>query len=1284
MNRPAPFASELLAVAPLGALVTELGRFPTYVSDRGRVYAAGGHVGALTFDSLRVHAKVRGTGAYDTQWSWHAGHWLPSCSCPVGPYCKHAYALGCCVLAHDDAAINRRDPRLARLLPPRVMSQPALLDLPAASARRAPEQRLSEQRTPGLATLQRLRTATEPWSRKQYVQQLLGRMSLDLDLYGEPFTGILSESDPDLLCWRLAAEIKARGGGWLPPALEPFRDRPELSARRADRTRSELADLVVAWAAQRRKNSQRSLRLIFGLRARAGGDAGVSVEARVTTPRLFDEPRTMQQLQQLCTQQRRSADLFAPEEAALLDWLVTSGVGGSDNFYAWPYGGGYEGSRYLRGAELRSLLLRLSANAHAGESAMAVWSDKLDQQLAARAGVIPNGPVRLRTDPARLLPMLVARGDSLYLDLRFLWPDGEQRSFDEVVYVDGSSEAGQWQPNLVLAAGEFSLLLEEPPEPVLERFRAVGGLALPPAERAQLIGLLASRFPHLAEALGPHTRLHEVRTAVTLDLRDDDWLQLRLLAYTGDWQPGTAPQDGVIVFEYSPERGWLRQNETAADPEYGAITGEGPEPSPAGGDLVAPEAAPEPRTLSIPMPDTDIWIEAPQPEAVQPVTAWLEQTEAASGLKRGPGGYEPVWPDRNVGWWLRASARRMAGFAEAWAQRPPGAAYFGTERIRRLLSGRARVTPRVRITASGIDWFSVSAEWQSEGLRLSDADLAKLRSAKAAFVKLPSGWVHRDVAAVHEEAMAVFADLGLEPGQGEQRLTMWQLAAAKTESLAALERMGADESAVRAVEELRQRVASFTGLPRIAPPAGLTATLRPYQQAGLDFLAYTSSIGIGAVLADDMGLGKTVQALAWLEHLRTTEPDDGPSLVVCPASVVHNWAREAQAFTPGLRVLLLTRGNERHELRREIPEHDLIVTNYALLRRDIEALRELEWRAAILDEAQNIKNPDAVVTKAALELQARHRLALTGTPLENRALDLWSIISFVNPGYLGSRLQFGARFDRPDAPPHARTLLAAKLRPILLRRMKREVATDLPERIEERRDCELTPGQRQLYLAELQRSRALVETLSAAPGGIKQNKIVILAALTRLRQICCHPALAGGKSSLGSGKFDALFELLEPLLAEGHKVLLFSQFVQCLKLLSAAMAKRTITHHLLTGESVKREQIVAAFQDDPDPCVFLISLKAGGTGLNLTAASYVVLFDPWWNPAVEAQAIDRTHRIGQDRTVIAYRMLAEGTLEEKIWELQQRKAALARDILGEDGFARSLTREDLNFLLTET
>jgi SNF2 family DNA or RNA helicase len=405
--------------------------------------------------------------------------------------------------------------------------------------------------------------------------------------------------------------------------------------------------------------------------------------------------------------------------------------------------------------------------------------------------------------------------------------------------------------------------------------------------------------------------------------------------------------------------------------------------------------------------------------------------------------------------------------------------------------------------------------------------------------------------------------------------------------------------------------------------------------------------------------------------------------VVAPTSVIHNWEREAARFAPGLRVLVLERGERRHSLRREIARHDLVVTNYALLRRDASLWAEERLFAAILDEAQSIKNPDAAVARAAHALHARHRLALTGTPLENRALDLWSLSAFVNPGHLGPRRAFVARYDGADTPPHARRLLAAKLRPVLVRRLKREVAPELPDRIEERRDCELTAGQRKLYLAELRRSRELAGDAPADGRRAGQRRIEVLAALTRLRQICCHPRLVAGGGELGSGKLDALFELLEPLLAEGHKVLVFSQFVRFLELVRAELDARGMRSHVLTGETTRRDEVVRAFQEDAEPVVFLVSLRAGGTGLNLTAASYVVLLDPWWNPAVEAQAIDRAHRIGQERTVIAYRLVTRGTVEEKILALQERKAGLADDVLGEEGLARSLSREDLAYLFEE-
>jgi SNF2 family DNA or RNA helicase len=705
--------------------------------------------------------------------------------------------------------------------------------------------------------------------------------------------------------------------------------------------------------------------------------------------------------------------------------------------------------------------------------------------------------------------------------------------------------------------------------------------------------------------------------------------------------------------------------------------------------LVAPDGAESAGGAEAPAPVADEaganpWREVPEPARVAAALEWLDALGAGRGDRRGAGGVPPE-VDAARGWWLRLTSRSAEKLDTLWRERPGTVSWFGNRAARDLLAGRRRVRTRMTVTSSGMDWLSVRAEWEAEGLALTDADLARLRSAREPFVRLSGGWVRREDAGAHDAVAIALADLGLEADGREQKLSLWQLAQARDESFAVLADSGADTETLATLTRIRETLGGFAGIPQVPLPQDLVATLRPYQKEGLDFLVWTSSLGLGAVLADDMGLGKTVQALAWLEHLRTTEPGGGPTLVVCPASVAHNWAREAARFTPKLRVLVLASGRERRVQLQRVTEFDLVVTNYALLRRDIAHWREVDLRAAVLDEAQNIKNPDAAVARAARELRARHRIALTGTPLENRALDLWSILAFVNPGLLGPRARFVDRYDKPDAPPHVRRLLAARLRPVLLRRLKEQVERDLPARIEERLDCELTPGQRKLYLAELARSRQLLDALVEKREDVAKSRVIILSVLTRLRQICCHPALVGGELAAGSGKLDALFELLEPLLAEGQKVLVFSQFVRALDLIADRMKAANLPFHVLTGATPtrEREKVVAAFSEAPEPCVFLVSLKAGGTGLNLTAASHVVLFDPWWNPAVEAQAIDRTHRIGQTRAVVAYRLYAEGTVEERIAELQQRKAALARDVLGEDGFARTLTREDLSYLLSD-
>ena len=641
------------------------------------------------------------------------------------------------------------------------------------------------------------------------------------------------------------------------------------------------------------------------------------------------------------------------------------------------------------------------------------------------------------------------------------------------------------------------------------------------------------------------------------------------------------------------------------------------------------------------------------------------------------------WFTPEPGLWIGdANENFLAALAAVWQQRPGQADYLGNQAFQRLFLSPRQMRPTLLVKGSGIDWFTVSAEWEQEGLKLTPADLQRLSSATSRFVKLPdAGWVELDTRAVAQAHEAI-ADIGLENlSATPQKVGLEQAAHLDDNSL---KRFGDSAEA----KTLRKRLSGFEGVPEIAIPKKVDAELRPYQKEGFSFLCHLTRLGLVGILADDMGLGKTLQTLTWLTWLHErNSKDPKPALVICPASVLHNWRREANRFAPHLRVLVLESGADRHNLRKQIPQHDLIVTNYALLRRDLEALQKFPFGALILDEAQFIKNPTAQVTQSVKQLKADQRLALTGTPLENRLLDLWSITDFVQTGYLGSQEHFAHTYDLQgegeegeSAQRIARKRLSSKLRPLMLRRLKRQVAKDLPERIEVRRDCELGEEQRKLYLAELRRSRDQIMQ-AVAEKGLMKSKIHVLAALTRLRQICCHPRLVG--SDTASGKTETLLELLEPLLEEGQKVLVFSQFVQMLKLMEAECVIRNIPTHILTGESKERQNIVQEFQNDTRPGVFLLSLRAAGTGLNLTNASYVILYDPWWNPAVEAQAIDRSHRIGQTRTVHAYRLIAPGTVEEKIWELQQRKAKTISDVLGEEGFARSLSKDDLEYLFSE-
>jgi superfamily II DNA or RNA helicase len=1301
-TRPGEHSVEDFSEEQLLSLADAMARFPSFVRARGREYAVQARVGPLLFLPDGVGARVRGTRTYEVWWNWDYEAWEPTCSCPIGEECKHQYAVACCIL--DPL---RRVPaylgRLARLLPDRPATH-ARLGLPdprgpargfgAAAIEDGPLETPSSVapvRTRGRefrpapwseigmagphelprgrpAGLEPLRAARDRWSRATALERMLMQeFGASVPVFRPPFDAILSHPDFDIMCWHLARALPAWTGGRLPAALERFAQRPDLEQLHVAGMRDALATRLAEWSAERARAPERSLRFVFGMEREPSGPPALVVEARLTSRKLRDEPRSPGQVQHLLREAQRRPGHLAPDQLTLLeifaasqaDWAQSS-AGGSEN--------------------VTTTTVRRLLETGAGSQAL-VWDERLDQELAERHGITPGAPARMGARTVAIVPVCEADGGGLVLRLQMRWPDGKALGLERALLLSGTRTGPRRHPSLVVCEGEVHVVGDQPPAEITELFVAANGLPLDRKRDKRLLEQMAERFPATRASLAPWTRVDPAAPLVAIDVREDDWMQIRLFAAPPGalWKPLDPVTRGTRVQEFSPEEGWNDYSAAARGrtaPAFEATT-------PAGEGL-ASEAGPGSAAPAAPaVAGQDSWLERMDDTLLAPALDWLARTGAQDGSKSGAGGSQPPHADSHLGWWLRLVPRRMAAFAEAWDTRPAVVRWYCTPAARRLLGQVHAVRPRLRVAPSGVDWFSVSAEWEAEGLSLTDDDLAALRRASGPYVKISSGWVRREAGELVDDAAETLAEIGIEPGAGLQRVSVWQLAQAAPQALAAFEALGADSAAVDAIRALRKKVAEFEGLPHAEVPDGFRGTLRPYQQQGVDFLAYGSSLGLGAVLADDMGLGKTVQALAWLLWLRARTPDLGPALVVCPASVVHNWAREAEKFAPGLRVALLTSGEQRHALLAEAGSHDLLVTNYALLRRDIEAWRKVPLGVAILDEAQNIKNPDAAVSRAALTLEARHRLALTGTPLENRALDLWSIMAFVNPGLLGDRAAFAARYDRPDAPPHARRVLAARLRPSLVRRMKQQVAQDLPERIEERRDCEMHPAQRRLYLAELAASRALIEDLSAAPGGLKKHRIEILAALTRLRQICCHPALTGDAPGAGSGKFDALWELLEPLLAEGHKVLVFSQFVRCLELIEAEIRARGIAYHVLTGETPtkRREEIVARFQGDERPAVFLVSLKAGGTGLNLTAASYVVLFDPWWNPAVEAQAIDRTHRIGQTRTVIAYRLLTRGTLEEKIWELQQKKAALARDILGEDGFARTLTRADIEYLL---
>ncbi|MBX7143147.1 MAG: DEAD/DEAH box helicase [Oligoflexia bacterium] len=494
------------------------------------------------------------------------------------------------------------------------------------------------------------------------------------------------------------------------------------------------------------------------------------------------------------------------------------------------------------------------------------------------------------------------------------------------------------------------------------------------------------------------------------------------------------------------------------------------------------------------------------------------------------------------------------------------------------------------------------------------------------------------------------------------------------------------------LKTLTSRLREFHAIEAVKPTKSFTGKLRSYQLDGLSWFSFLHQFDLGGILADEMGLGKTVQALAFIQAMKEKRTSDKsmkkPVLVVAPTSVITNWVYEAKRFTPKLKVLLL-HGPGRKAGFSEIPEHDIIITSYALLRLDRFDLEKHEFSYIILDEAQNIKNPETATTKAAKTLRARGRIALSGTPTENRPLELWSIMDFLMPGYLGSVDFFRTYIERPilEGGPgvNVARFLNSKTKPFILRRTKAEVEKDLPPKIESSQYVSMAPSQAQLYNQILEEVRPRVFD-AVKKFGIRGASVSILAALLRLRQVCNHPnSIEALKEVQGyeSGKFNLLRDLVEEALASGRKILLFSQFREMLAIIRRYLDETNVNHLYLDGATRNRQELIDKFNSDSDVRLFLVSLKAGGTGLNLTAADTVIIYDPWWNPAVENQAVDRAHRIGQTKTVNVYRLITENSIEQKIMQLKAKKSRIVDALINENGLSTlSLTKDDLENLLS--
>lgn len=702
-------------------------------------------------------------------------------------------------------------------------------------------------------------------------------------------------------------------------------------------------------------------------------------------------------------------------------------------------------------------------------------------------------------------------------------------------------------------------------------------------------------------------------------------------------------------------------------------------------------------TVGVTRADDAAWL--PDPKDVKRYgTRDLAGEQAAAGRLRQAGF---SGPNASGLWQLMGQDRVLSFFARDYARMQSTWEVTLDEQLAHSKQKNLEpVTPEFRVTGSGERWFDLEVSYATAGgERFSAAEVQQwLRGGGSR--RLKNGkFAVLDTDALSEVQEVLLDCAPDQLGGGGEGGMRFRLPAAQAGFLESS--LGGVGLNLQAPAAWRDRARGQSGEAKlICPPLGaLESVLRPYQRHGVAWLGFLRANSFGGVLADEMGLGKTLQVLAHLAAVRAAQAGRPPCLVVCPTTLVFNWAAEARKFTPQLKVLVLN-GPQRQRHFAAMAEHDLIVTSYALIRRDADQYPELPFDTVILDEAQHIKNRRTQNALAVKRLRSEHRVILTGTPLENSVFDLWSLFDFLMPGYLGKVDDFRDRYEVPitkerDAGAMAR--LGRRLRPFLLRRLKRDVATELPAKLEQVAYCELNDEQAALYQQLLSATRK--EVLSAVgEQGLAKSRMLVLTALLRLRQVCCDlrllaPAATAEEQQAEapprakvrdvSGKTELFGELLDEILDGGHRVLVFSQFTTMLGLLREKLEADGTAYCYLDGSTSDRGAVVEKFQRDEAIPVFLISLKAGGVGLNLTGADTVIHFDPWWNPAVEDQATDRAHRLGQTRVVTSYKLITRGTVEEKILSLQQKKReVIAATLTGEEALTASLSWDEIQELLS--